>query len=463
MGDRIQVGRIRKKSISRVFAKYIVYFSICFILTFIFIESAFFISINQGVLLPANYYEKIIDNNSKTIKEGKISDIDKILPKQISYIVYDKNFNILYQNTSDDITQKMISVAQTGSISKFTSHYKYIDRDDNTTAIFKYKLTVSFKSDILNNICPNVEILENIVIFALFIFYIILFSKRASKKISKEMTILKQTISKINSKNLDFKVKHSNISEIDAAIESLEMMKSELKDSLKREWDVKEEKNRQMGALIHDLKTPLTVIRGNSELMAEENLNEDQIDYNDSILSEVKNMENYIKILMDMVNSERNIEYNKENIDIESFTKEITDESLKLCRLKNIEFINSFQNLSDSKDIIGDRKRIQRAVFNVITNAVSYTPLSGKIMFNVIKNAEETLFIVEDSGEGFSKEDLINATKEFYTKDKSRQGLHYGMGLYIADIICRKHNGLIEISNCEKLGGARVSLKLKNS
>ena len=70
-------------------------------------------------------------------------------------------------------------------------------------------------------------------------------------------------------------------------------------------------------------------------------------------------------------------------------------------------------------------------------------------------------FIIEDSGRGFSKEELTMATEEFYQGDKSRNSRdHYGMGLYIAQTFVNKHGGIINLSNSEYLGGARVELTI---
>ncbi|WP_244833460.1 HAMP domain-containing sensor histidine kinase [Clostridium sp. BJN0001] len=455
--------RVKENSISKLFAKNIIYFCISFISTFILLEILFFTLINLGIIHQANYSEKAIENQIEKIKDSDISSFSNLNFKDASYILYDDNFNILLKNTTNEKALKLKEIAKKEETSKGSFYYMYIQRDDETYCVFEYRLNATFSNKILNKVFPNAEFVQYALILFLFILYIILFSKKVSKEISKEMDKLKETMIKINSKNLDFDVKYSNISEINGVIKSLEMMKNELKASLKREWDSKEEKRRQLGALIHDLKTPLTVIRGNAELMAEEDLNEDQKDFNESILSEALNMEKYIKILMDIINSERKIKYKKEKINIDDFFKKVTEESLSVCRAKNIEFISSINYLADKKIIKADEEMIKRAVFNVISNAVSYTQMNGKIIFSLYIYDEFVDFIVEDSGKGFLKEDLKNAKTEFYTKDKSRHGFHYGMGLYIADIICKKHGGCVKLSNSTNLKGAKVILKFKNS
>ena len=74
---------------------------------------------------------------------------------------------------------------------------------------------------------------------------------------------------------------------------SLEKMKAALKDSLQQQWESEQQKNRQISALAHDIKTPLTVVRGNAELLAEGELKEED---QECVLEILKNVD-YICLL----------------------------------------------------------------------------------------------------------------------------------------------------------------------
>nr|WP_241393995.1 histidine kinase dimerization/phospho-acceptor domain-containing protein [Clostridium beijerinckii] len=68
---------------------------------------------------------------------------------------------------------------------------------------------------------------------------------------------------------------------------------------------MEEARKDQIAALAHDIKTPLTIIKGNSELLSELDLKEDQAEFNDSILNEIKNIEDYIKSLIEIMKTEK--------------------------------------------------------------------------------------------------------------------------------------------------------------
>ena len=76
---------------------------------------------------------------------------------------------------------------------------------------------------------------------------------------------------------------------------SLSGMKEALKDSLTRQWDAQQQKKEQLAALTHDIKTPLTVIKGNAELLAETDLSAENRECTDAILANVGSMEQYLE------------------------------------------------------------------------------------------------------------------------------------------------------------------------
>ena len=86
--------------------------------------------------------------------------------------------------------------------------------------------------------------------------------------------------------------------------------------------------------------------------------------------------------------------------------------------------------------------------------------LAGEIpyIFNFI-DFYQCIFIVEDSGSGFTKEALLHGTEQFFMDDTSRNGeAHYGIGLFFAKTVAEKYGGGIKLSSSENTGGARVEI-----
>lgn len=449
-------GIKKQRSISKIFAMYIVSFCIVSILLALANLIIFQIGLNSGIILPANYYEQKIEKHREELE--KAEEVKEIVPKECKYAVYDIQGNVLEKNVSEEKALDMWDIIKSDRTSKGKYFYKVIKRD-NGICIVEYRISASFASSVLQKYIPNVELLLNIFILGLFIIEIMVFSRFFKRRISKEMQILKDTTENIQMENLDFKVKYSNILEINEVISALDKMKSELNESLNKQWKMEDTRKEQMAALAHDIKTPLTIIKGNSELLSESDLNGDQAEFNNYILNEVKNMEDYIKSLIEIMKSEKESVIEKKKINIESFLQDILKQGILMSKSKNIKFESEVKNIPEF--ITVDESAIKRVISNIISNAVEYCRENSEILFYVDSDEKTLEFIIEDSGKGFTQEELQLATEQFFQGDKSRNSKnHYGMGLYIARKLIEKHNGSILLENSKKLGGAKVKIKI---
>lgn len=96
-------------------------------------------------------------------------------------------------------------------------------------------------------------------------------------------------------------------------------------------------------------------------------------------------------------------------------------------------------NLGNAK---ADKLLLERAIMNVIANALDYSPPKGTIYADVQKSNGFLQISITDEGRGFTPEALHHAHEQFFTGDKSRtSNMHFGMGLYITSSIIKQHNG----------------------
>ena len=84
-------------------------------------------------------------------------------------------------------------------------------------------------------------------------------------------------------------------------MDSLYKMKCALKESLEEQWNQEKEKQEQIAALAHDIKTPLTIIKGNAQLLEEGSLAEEEQEYNQYILRNIAEIEHYLTMLREML------------------------------------------------------------------------------------------------------------------------------------------------------------------
>lgn len=103
--------------------------------------------------------------------------------------------------------------------------------------------------------------------------------------------------------DLDFEVKNSDVKEFNEVLISISNMKIALKESLMMQWHMEKEKKNQICALAHDIKTPITIIKGNAELLKESQLCQEDREFTDYIINNADKVEKYISILIDISKS----------------------------------------------------------------------------------------------------------------------------------------------------------------
>lgn len=446
----------RQKNIGRIFARYIIYFCATTIVAAIFIFVLFGFMLQKKIILPANYYEQYIEQNRSAIATA--ADVKSLIPQECKYAVYNLQGKLVQGNVSEEKALDMWKILKGNKPKEGNYFYKIIQRKDEICMV-EYSLVAKFSNPVLQKYIPSAEEIFLLQYIILFISEVIIFSKCFRRRLLKEMKIIKDTTENIHMGNLDFEIKYSNIIEINDILSALDKMKIELKQSLNKQWKMEQTRKEQMTALAHDIGTPLTILKGNAELLNELDLNSDQITFVKNILSESSKMEAYMKALIQIMNSEREAVLEKKEIDLQNFIQDILEVGCSMARDKRLEFIREIGEIP--KSFSADEIALHRAIINVISNAVDYSPVNGKILFQVDTNNEHIRFIIEDSGRGFTQEELNYAAEQFFQGNKGRNSKnHYGMGLYIAKEFLRQHNGNLYLGNSKKIGGAKVTLEI---
>ncbi|MCC9295978.1 ATP-binding protein [Clostridium sp. WLY-B-L2] len=161
-----------------------------------------------------------------------------------------------------------------------------------------------------------------------------------------------------------------------------------------------------------------------------------------------------------MIKSEGSIAFNPVKINMKIFFKKLETQGKALAARRDLQFENS-KGENVPEFFRGDENLLYRALLNVISNAVEYSPEGGKINFKLERKDHRISFSVEDSGKGFSREQLQLAGEQFYRGDSGRTSrTHYGMGLFIAKSFMKLHGGCMKLLNSEITGGALVILEI---
>lgn len=418
----------------------------------------YMLCINTGIIIPVMNIENRVADAAEEIRENESFDISDI-PNFCDYGVYSPVGVFQYGSLSEDTANALWEEATTNGNNIVPPYrVRVIDRV-NEVVLLRYRFTSQFNNSTLRRICPASDLLlvGLIVIEIIILLFLVShwFGKYTGRKIDKLLFVTQ----KIEKQDLDFQIESSGIFEVDRALFALEHLKQALKTSLTEQWQADKLRQDQISALAHDLKTPLTIIRGNTELLYDMALTDNQKECADYIEGSVVQMQDYVETLIDMTKTRESLSFHPQNVKLSSLLHEIHTQAKGLCAVKNIhlEWCENFNR----EYILADSEQLIRAFANVLSNATEHTPAGKTVFFDMYEKDSFILCSITDTGNGFSPEALKRATEQFYMDEQSRHSKsHYGIGLYVANSIITQHGGQLILSNSEKTGGAQVVIKI---
>ena len=330
---------------------------------------------------------------------------------------------------------------------------------DNELCVLQYFIGSQFTVSWLPDFFPSPDTLMLVLIVVNSLLVITLLTARFAKIFRKQLRPLMEATKEISERNLDFDVGHSNIKEFEDVLCSFSSMKDNLKSSLEKQWNAEKLQREQIAALAHDLKTPLTVIQGNADLISETELNKEQRLYVEYISSSSEQMRLYIRTLIDISRAATGYQLHMEDIDLPAYVEQLRGQIDALCQTKKIGLQVEIEHLPAV--LPADKLLLERAIMNIVNNALDYSPQDSPILISMTGDKGSLTISVTDAGPGFSQEDLLHAEEQFYMADRSRSSnLHFGMGLFITKSIVQQHDGQLILSNSEKTGGAQVTISI---
>ena len=384
-----------------------------------------------------------------------LSDVQ--IPMGIEYALLDKNYQLIETTLDENELEQAMRYATTGaSDQNLQKRYLLVTRE-NEYVVLQYYIGAQYTNEWMNEHLPSPDILLIVLIAAGGLFVCLLLTTRFAKKLRLQLVPLFEATSEVAKQNLDFEVGHSNIKEFEDVLISFSHMKESLKASLEQQWKAEQMQKEQIAALAHDLKTPLTVIQGNADLISETELDEEQRLYTEYISSSSEQMQLYIRTLIDISRATTGYQLHMEDINLPAYVEQLQGQIAALCQTKKIGLQIEIESLPAV--LSADKLLMERAILNVVNNALDYSPQDSHISILIAGDKRSLKISVTDAGPGFSQEDLLHAEEQFYMADRSRSSnLHFGMGLFITKSIVRQHGGQLILSNSEKTGGAQVTI-----
>lgn len=228
---------------------------------------------------------------------------------------------------------------------------------------------------------------------------------------------------------------------------ALNEMQTKLLEEIEFRKEAERKKDEFISIASHELKTPMTSIKGYIQLL-ERSLDKEDLETTRVRLHKVQNQVEKLNLLVaDLLDISKiesgKLKFNKKYF---SFDK-ILDHIVEIMEQANpqVKFIKKGQI---NTEIFGDEMRIEQVIINFITNAIKYAPDSDEVHFTSELRGDEIYFSVKDFGIGMAKEHQQQIFDKFYRVEETSerfQGL--GIGLYICQEIIERHEGKIGVNS----------------
>ena len=373
----------------------------------------------------------------------------------------------------------VISLTAAFLLSGFTVHFarnmqnkiweKYIDYADYTDVFQqygkKYEIEILRPNQSqmnrldyhLSEMCDFMETYSVLIfsivgsVAAVFFFY--------KNKLKTPLQELKDASQMIADNELDFHVSYENKDEMGTLCKEFEMMRSDLADNNRKMWRMIDDEKALRNAIAHDIRSPLSILRGYQEMLlefvsAESIKTEDVIDILQTGMYQIDRIEHFTENMRKMSHLEQRelqcseIELSELEKKIEAEAAMLSKKESKLCKVERVQE----QNI-----VKVDEELVMEVTDNLLENAVRYAQKS--IALQIKKKDGFLIISVEDDGIGFVDiEEKV--TEPFYHKNPQDDLKHFGLGMYISRIFCEKHGGNLKIYNARQ-GGAHVEALFK--
>ncbi|MFB8377825.1 HAMP domain-containing sensor histidine kinase [Paenibacillus taichungensis] len=273
-------------------------------------------------------------------------------------------------------------------------------------------------------------------------------------KLKRPLELLKQASESISANDLSFRISYDSRDEMGELIAVFENMRSQLEKNVKTLWRSVEERKQLNAIFAHDLRTPLSVLKGNAELLAtylpEKKLSEEKVlDLIQTMNLHILRLESYAEA-MNSIQRLEDVLLNIKSMDMISLTTLLDSSGEQIARQFGIRFVSSLKY--DNALIHVDPYLVMQIFENVVANGVRYAASQVNVRYDLL---EGTLKItVSDDGPGFSDEALYKAVLPFYRGEVWDATEHRGLGLYVCKVFCEKHEGSLQIANRPHGGGS---------
>lgn len=272
-------------------------------------------------------------------------------------------------------------------------------------------------------------------------------------KLKRPLIELGAASEKISNNDLGFSIRYDSKDEMGQLCNSFETMRAALADNFSEMWRQVEDRKQLNAAFAHDLRTPLTVLKGYNEMLQISESKQTK-EIAGTMGKHISRMEAYVASMSNLRRLE-DTQPKYETVSLQPFLAALQESAQIVCT-QNKKTLH-IQNKTPACEICIDSSFVTQVCDNLLSNAVRYALTSVRLSFSLQDNGLE--IEVSDDGKGFDKDIADKAVNPYFTEESDRSE-HFGLGLYICKLLCEHHGGYLKLDSAS--GGAKISAFFKS-
>ena len=410
--------------------------------------------INIGFLLPAVASAQACADARETVASMTADTFDSLQISDLCRWAVVQNDTVL-QTNMDDRHLKIALNAFHGSGNLGYTQYQYdVKMADGSFCLLQYDYATPYADPALRDTLPDFQTCYILLLAALILVWLGWQTHCTVRVFAAETACLHRAGDAIAAQQPErIDADGAHLREFSATLHAMQTMGRELTDSLQSQWRMEQQRAEQIAALTHDLKTPLSIIQGNADLLAEDALSADQQTQVEAILRGTDRAQQYLAALRTACAPPAA----GETFPSHTLVSELAETARALCAPAGVQLI---LNEQWQGTLCAAQCDLLRATENLLDNAVRYTPRGGTVTLLVTKEKQDFVLRVTDTGPGFTPEALAKAGEMLYTDAARSDAAHQGLGLYFARKVAQSHGGVLVLSNLPAAHGACAELRL---
>ena len=362
---------------------------------------------------------------------------------------------LLCQSAKDDlIAQSWVRIASDDGRVVLRTYKAFMNASALTLEgeELRYELVMSSDMD------ARYELLSMVEGFSLFVWPLLCMALAARafyrRKLREPLGVLREAAQRIGENDLDFSIRYDAPDEMGRLCADFERMRAQVLEHERSLWRAMEERRKQTAALSHDLRTPLTVLKGEAELL-EDGLSvmpqERARRTVSTMRGHILRMERYVEGLGEIRRLE-DVQVRREQVALGALGARLQETGALLAAGQGKAF--ALEAEEPISLVMADTQLVERVFDNLAANALRYA--CARVEATIAVREERLVLTVRDDGQGFSENALRHADEPFFSEEKTGAQGHLGLGLNIARVLCERCGGALALGNAPE-GGACVT------